>query len=233
MGGKRSSLAHAPATFTSSKHTCMTAQNGSPDFPEGRGNPIRHQERPRTRATCRAPRLALQRLKANGVQARLGETGHKIKVYKHRHDEKKCLKVPQGPPYMSPGPPYAYGSKLNLQDTTGFSHCFHLPGCNFGYLFLTLYEPSTRHTRMLEAPTGSTICKDMHLGVAQKPVKWNPGKWKHGPKPAVCPSCLILSHSQFCPGAAPRLTRFVELRRCHTRLPAGRAGRSLLLDLEA
>ena len=29
-----------------------------------------------------------------------------------------------------------------------------------------------------------------------KPVpKWNPGKWKHGPKPAVCPSCLILSHT--------------------------------------
>ena len=29
-----------------------------------------------------------------------------------------------------------------------------------------------------------------------KPVpKWNPGKWKHGPKPAVCPSSLILSHS--------------------------------------
>ena len=23
-----------------------------------------------------------------------------------------------------------------------------------------------------------------------------PGKWKHGPKPAVCPSCLILSHTQ-------------------------------------
>ena len=22
-----------------------------------------------------------------------------------------------------------------------------------------------------------------------------PGKWKHGPKPAVCPSCLILSHT--------------------------------------
>ena len=29
----------------------------------------------------------------------------------------------------------------------------------------------------------------------KKPVpKWNPGKWKHGPTPAVCPSCLILSH---------------------------------------
>ena len=25
--------------------------------------------------------------------------------------------------------------------------------------------------------------------------KWNPGKWKHGPKPAVCPCLLILSHT--------------------------------------
>ena len=33
--------------------------------------------------------------------------------------------------------------------------------------------------------------------VAQKTgiPKWNPGKWKHGPTPAVCPSCLILSHT--------------------------------------
>ena len=30
----------------------------------------------------------------------------------------------------------------------------------------------------------------------KKPVpKWNPGNWKRGPKPAVCPSCLILSHT--------------------------------------
>ena len=29
--------------------------------------------------------------------------------------------------------------------------------------------------------------------------KWNPGKWKHGPKPAVCPSCLILSHTHMKP----------------------------------
>ena len=24
-----------------------------------------------------------------------------------------------------------------------------------------------------------------------------PGKWKHGPSPAVCPSCFILSHAHF------------------------------------
>ena len=37
----------------------------------------------------------------------------------------------------------------------------------------------------------------VYLAVAQKRYqnpKWNPGKWKHGPKPAVCP-CLILSHT--------------------------------------
>ena len=44
----------------------------------------------------------------------------------------------------------------------------------------------------------------------KKPVpKWNPGKWKHGPKPAVCPSCLLLSHTQsnnhdFCRGGSVR-----------------------------
>ena len=36
------------------------------------------------------------------------------------------------------------------------------------------------------------------LAVAQKTGIPNcPGKWKHGPKPAVCPSCLILSHTHF------------------------------------
>ena len=32
----------------------------------------------------------------------------------------------------------------------------------------------------------------------KKPVpkwKYGPGKWKYGPKPAVCPHCLILSHT--------------------------------------
>ena len=39
-------------------------------------------------------------------------------------------------------------------------------------------------------------CKE--LAVAQKTgTKMGcPGKWKHGPKPAVCPPCLILSHTQ-------------------------------------
>ena len=32
----------------------------------------------------------------------------------------------------------------------------------------------------------------------KKPTpKWNPGKWRHGPKPAACPSCLILTHTHF------------------------------------
>ena len=34
-----------------------------------------------------------------------------------------------------------------------------------------------------------------HMDVAQKTgTKINPDKWKHGPKPAVCPSRLLLSH---------------------------------------
>ena len=37
----------------------------------------------------------------------------------------------------NPGSRIGYGSKSNHQGTTGFSQCFHLPGCHFGYLFLT------------------------------------------------------------------------------------------------
>ena len=40
--------------------------------------------------------------------------------------------------------------------------------------------------------------KHPHLAVAQKNATHNganPGKWKHGPKPAVCPSGLVLSHA--------------------------------------
>ena len=35
-------------------------------------------------------------------------------------------------PNLAPKIPSGYGSKLNHQGTTGFSHCFHLPGCHFG-----------------------------------------------------------------------------------------------------
>ena len=44
-----------------------------------------------------------------------------------------------------------------------------------------------------------SICdqRTCHMAVAQKTgTKIGcPGKWKHGPRPAVCPSCLISSHS--------------------------------------
>ena len=46
----------------------------------------------------------------------------------------------------------------------------------------------------------------LHLAVAQKKRNSKmgcPGKWKHGPKPAVCPSCLILSQTHFTTGAKP------------------------------
>ena len=40
-------------------------------------------------------------------------------------------------------------------------------------------------------------CSDPYpngCGSKNRYPKWNP--WKHGPKPAVCPCCLILSHTQ-------------------------------------
>ena len=40
------------------------------------------------------------------------------------------------------------------------------------------------------------ICWNQHgCGSKNQTKLENPGKWKHGPKPAVCPSCLILSHT--------------------------------------
>ena len=39
------------------------------------------------------------------------------------------------------------------------------------------------------------------LWLKQTVPKWNPATWKHGPKPAVCPSCLILSHTHLSTGA--------------------------------
>ena len=42
------------------------------------------------------------------------------------------------------------------------------------------------------------------MAVAQKSgTKMEPGKWKHGPKPAVCPSCLILSLTHIGPIHTP------------------------------
>ena len=50
------------------------------------------------------------------------------------------------------------------------------------FVFLLVFL-SSRHKQMV------------HLAVAQKTgiPRWNPGKWTHGPKPAVCPPYLILS----------------------------------------
>ena len=44
-----------------------------------------------------------------------------------------------------------------------------------------------------------------------------PGKWKHGPKPAVCLSCLILSHTHFVK-RTPMMPSFLE----HTLLAVRR-----------
>ena len=44
----------------------------------------------------------------------------------------------------------------------------------------------------------NSLSKGIWINLAGQKIeipKWNPGKKKHGPKSAVCPSCLILSHS--------------------------------------
>ena len=48
-------------------------------------------------------------------------------------------------------------------------------------------------------PPGKKPGIAIYLAVAQKTgiPKWNSGKWKHGPNPAVGPSCLILSQTHF------------------------------------
>ena len=77
----------------------------------------------------------------------------------------------------------------------------------------------TPHPSSVSRPRPSAIsrrCQSQppaEMAVAQKTgtvPKWNPGKWKHGPKPAVCPSCLILSPSQI--NSLPRELLFAFLR---------------------
>ena len=48
-----------------------------------------------------------------------------------------CELAPGGREWMLYGMSMRGGSKLNHQETAGFSPCFHLPGFHFGYLFLT------------------------------------------------------------------------------------------------
>ena len=49
-----------------------------------------------------------------------------------------------------------------------------------------------KRSRATVHPSG---CSESHRAVAQKLYpEWNPGKWKHGPNPAVCPGTLILNH---------------------------------------
>ena len=60
-----------------------------------------------------------------------------------------------------------------------------------------------------------------HMGVAQKTgTKKEPGKWKHGPKPAVCPSYLALSHThitQDLKAKGPSSNRFSSVLNPHLR----------------
>ena len=56
----------------------------------------------------------------------------------------------------------------------------------------------------------------------KKPESQNgasPGKWNHGPKPAVCPSCLILSHTHFFVGLLACLLAWLAFPRRFPRPP--------------
>ena len=73
---------------------------------------------------------------------------------------------------------------MGMHCNWGPSHKHHLGGC-------FLCPPTTFQGVPYENVHG-------HVAVAQKTRNSKmgcPGKWKHGPKPAVCPSCLILSHT--------------------------------------
>ena len=70
-----------------------------------------------------------------------------------------------------------------------------------------------------------------NMAVARQTSKWNPGKWKHGPKPAVCPSCLLLSHTHMSTahlvglGGSMKASGHLELVLCQfvlcAQLPSG------------
>ena len=85
----------------------------------------------------------------------------------------------------------------------------------------------SQFTRASHLEATPTFDNHIHLSVAQKRTvpKWNPGKWKHGPKPAVCPSCLILTATAICaspPKTSPEVWGFSASRaRGFLRLRAG------------
>ena len=57
---------------------------------------------------------------------------------------------------MALGLTSGYGSKLNPQETAGFSPCFHLPEFHFGYLFLTHSQVFTCKLVAHEVVTGAS-----------------------------------------------------------------------------
>ena len=104
-----------------------------------------------------------------------------------------------------------YGSKLSHWGTADFSLCFHLPGFHFGYLCLThshqafaadlgrgagafrsaLAAAQPPHSATAPSGRRRRCPQRKHSGaktwlwVENRYPKWNPGKWKHGAKPAV------------------------------------------------
>ena len=77
-------------------------------------------------------------------------------------------------------------------------------------------------------PRGSTgIKKGIGCGSKSGYQMACPGKWKHGPNPAVCPSCLTLSHTHFTLGVSDEMRQPLRLTQVWPRgerhsLPAQR-----------
>ena len=82
--------------------------------------------------------------------------------------------------------------------------------CWVGGLCLFVGPPRCRCSLLPRGSSGR-FSLDQDMAVAQKKQevpKWNPGKWNHGPQPAVCPSCLILSHHMSPTKRVPPLRGF-------------------------
>ena len=103
------------------------------------------------------------------------------------------------------------GSKLNRRGKPRVLVHFTSQGNLFGYQSLSNSRVSDLASGLQKMMFVVQSLTSSAYGCGSKTAipKWNSGKWKHGPKPAVCPSCLILSHSHIkrkCRDVGPRIS---------------------------
>ena len=108
------------------------------------------------------------------------------------------------PPTPPPPPPPPPEMGLNQMRPAGYgaqvsSRFPNLAEFYFGSPFSNLEPPGSRRSSWVSSRRLRDWARDSFGGGSKdRNSKMGcPGKWKHGPKPAVCPSCLILSHTQF------------------------------------